>query len=128
MKIKSILRYFNFLVTEEFYILWERDLYDMGLIVWKIMMKPNFSFGGECVILVENPSHITPLLVCSLWDPKHFLDADAQGKSLWGLFDLVLILYLKYPLNRNNPGAVDFDSFMNNFHGRVKTEIDWVMF
>ena len=50
-----------------------------------------------------------------------FPDADAQGKSLWGLIDLVLILSLKFPLNCNYPGAVDFDSFLNWFRGRVKT-------
>ena len=65
----------------------------MGLIVRKITMKPDFSFVGVCVILSCNPSRILPVLGCSLWDPEHFLDADAQGKSLWGLFDLVLILY-----------------------------------
>ena len=128
MEIKSILRYFNFLVTEEFYILWERDLYDMGLIVWKIMMKPNFSFGGDCVILVGNPSQISPVLVCSLWYAKKLFDAYSQGKSLWGLIYLVLILSLKYPLNCNDPGAVGSYSFLNWFHGGVNKDSDWVMF
>ena len=93
MKIKSILRYFKILVTDRFYILRERDLCHMGLVVRKIMMKQDFSFGGMCVLLVDNPSHIPPVLGCSLWDPKHLSDAYAQGKSLWGLFDLVLRPY-----------------------------------
>ena len=57
------------------------------------MMKPYLSFGGVCVLLVDNPSHIPPLIGCSLLQPKHLSDADAQDKSLWGLFDLILILY-----------------------------------
>ena len=92
-KMKSILRYFKFVVTDWFYILRERYLCLMGLIVRKFMMKLYFSFGGVCVLLFENLSHITPVLGCSLWDPKHLSDADAQGKSLWGLFDLVLRPY-----------------------------------
>ena len=93
MKMKSILQYFKFVVTDEFYILRERDLCHMGLIVRKIMMKPGFSFGGVYVLLVENPSQIPPVLSYSLRDPKQISDADAQGKPLWGLFDLVLRLY-----------------------------------
>ena len=93
MKIKSILKYFKFVVTDEFYILRERDLYHMGLIVRKIMTKPDFSFGGVCVILAGNPSQIPPVLGCSLLKPKHLLDTDSQCKSLWGLFDLFLRLY-----------------------------------
>ena len=65
----------------------------MVLIVRKIMMKPGFSFEGVYVLLVDNPSQIPPVLGYSLWDPKQISDADAQGKSLWGLFDLVLRLY-----------------------------------
>ena len=93
MKIKSILKYFKFVVTDEFYILRERDLYHMGLIARKMVMKPDFSFGGVCVILAGNPSHIIPVLGCSLWEPKQLSDIDSQCKSLWGLFDLVLRLY-----------------------------------
>ena len=91
-------------------------------------MKPGFSFGGVYVLLVENPSQIPPVLSYSLRDPKQVSDADAQGKPLWGLFDLVLRLYLKYTLNRNEPGAVDFDIFLNWFHGGINTDSDWVMF
>ena len=65
----------------------------MCFIVRKIMMKSDFSFGGVCVILVENPYQIPPVLGCSLWDPTNLSDADAQGKSLWGLFDFFLGLY-----------------------------------
>ena len=128
MKMKSILRYFKFLVTDRFYILRERDLYHMGLIVRKIMMKPDFSFGGVCVLLVGNPSQIPPVLGCSLWDAKKLLDAYSQGKSLWGLIYLVLILSLKYPLNCNDPGAVGSYSFLNWFHGGVNKDSDWVIF
>ena len=64
----------------------------MGLIVRKIMMKPGLYFGGVYVLLVENPSQIPPVLSYSIWDPKNISDADAQGKSLWGLFDLFLRL------------------------------------
>ena len=94
MKIKYILKYVKFLVTDEFIILRERDLYHMGLIVRKIVMKPDFSFGGVCLILDGQPSQILPVLGCSLWEPKKKLSVtDSQCKSLWGLFDLVLRLY-----------------------------------
>ena len=72
MKMKYILQYFKILVTDRFYILRERDLYYMGLIMRKIMMKPDLSFGGVCVILVGNTSQIPPVLGFSLWDNFFF--------------------------------------------------------
>ena len=80
MKMKSILRYFKFVVTDEFYILRERDLCHMGLIVRKIMMKPGFYFGGVYVILVRDPSQLPPVRGNSLLDPDIFSDAETQVK------------------------------------------------
>ena len=67
MKIQSILKYLEFLGTDEFSMLRPRDLYHVDLRLWKIVMKSDIPFGGFCVLLVGYPAQIPPVIGYSLY-------------------------------------------------------------
>ena len=80
---RSRLEYLKFLVTDEFYMIRERNLYHMDLRLWQIIMKPDMPFGDVRVLLLGGTDNLPPVIGFSLWHPKIPPDADAQGKSLW---------------------------------------------
>ena len=53
-------------------------------------------FGGVCVLLFGEPYQIPQVLGYSLRDPKSLPHANAQGKYLGGLFELVFRIDYNY--------------------------------
>ena len=66
-------------------------------------MKLDISFVVMCVLWVSGPDRLPPVLGYSLWKPNIFSYSDAQGISLWGLFNYVLRLDYKFFLNFEDP-------------------------
>ena len=62
MKIQSRSQYLKFVVTNEFYMIRIRELYNMDLILMQITMKPYLPFIGACVLLFGEPAQLPPLI------------------------------------------------------------------